>query len=191
MSVAAPASPLSGWLSRPASWPQRAVTFERRARERRRRNVIIGSVLGVVALILIGAYVYFFTPLIQGAIGPSTRPVQVSRAVLEALPEGTGLAFVMRDETGADAVFTGNLVVSLREPDGAQFQTTRSVVPANFHVLPAGTLLAGRLGYTLVIPPNAWNVQPRRGRPALIELVITLADPTAPTISYTGNESFP
>jgi len=191
MSIAAPASPTAGWLSRPAGSPWRPLVLSRRARERRRRNIIIGSAVGGLAVVLLGLYLYFFTQLIKGAVGPSTQPQSVSRAVLEALPNdrGTGLFFVLIDASGQDAAFRGSLSVSLREPDGAVYHTTRSVTPQDFRILPSGSLLEGRLGYEVDIPPSAWSTPPRRGNPALIVLGIAPVD--GPPISYTGNEIFP
>jgi hypothetical protein len=89
--------------------------------------------------------------------------VGISRVSLETDPIGTRIDLVMVDRVGQDTTVTGDLNLTLREPDGTLWQTSRSVSPADFGVLAAGGLLSGRTGLTVVVPAKDWIRPPRRG----------------------------
>jgi hypothetical protein len=150
---------------------------------------MIGGAIAAAALVALGLYLYFGTNLIRGPLGPPNQPVAVSRVVLEAAPDGTAISLVLRDASGLDSVFVGQLSIELREPDGAVWQTTTNVNMTNFKTLPPGSLLAGRLGYTLTVPPTAWTRPPRRGGPATVSIGVTPVNGTRFTSSAT--EIFP
>src|SRR5258708_39253056 len=91
---------------------------------------------------------------IRGAVG-------FSRVSLEADPAGSRIDFAVVDRVGQETTVSGQVDVTLREPDGTVWQTTRSVTPVNFVTLPDGGLLAGRTGYSVVIPASDWLRAPR------------------------------
>jgi hypothetical protein len=107
--------------------------------------------------------------------------VAVSRVSLESSfePAGSRVDLVLVDRVGQATTVTGDLTVKLREPDGTVWQTTRSVSAADFGPLPDGGLLAGRLGYSVVIPASDWLRAPRRGGAATITVSVQPAERSA------------
>ena len=115
--------------------------------------------------------------------------VAVSRVSLEADPLGSRIDFVLVDRVGNDTTVNGDLNIKLREPDGTVWQTTRSVTASDFRTLPDGGLLAGRTGYSVVIPASDWLRAPRRGGSATVTLSIQPTDGTP--FSTVAEERFP
>jgi hypothetical protein len=90
---------------------------------------------------------------------------------------------------GQETTVSGDLNVKLREPDGTVWQTTRSVTAADFRTLPEGGLLAGRTGYSVLIPASDWLRAPRRGGSATVSLGIQPTEGAA--FSTVAEERFP
>jgi hypothetical protein len=115
--------------------------------------------------------------------------VAVSRVSLEPDPLGSRIDFVLVDRIGQETTVNGDLNIKLREPDGTVWQTTRTVSPADFMPLPGGGLLAGRIGYSLVIPSSDWLRAPRHGGAATVSVSVVPNDGTA--FSTVAEERFP
>jgi hypothetical protein len=115
--------------------------------------------------------------------------VSISRVSLEADPLGSRVDLVLVDRVGQETTVTGNVSIKLREPDGTVWQTTRDVTPADFAPLQTGGLLAGRIGYSVVIPATDWLRAPRRGGAASVTVAVQPADGTA--FSTVAEERFP
>jgi hypothetical protein len=115
--------------------------------------------------------------------------VAVSRVSLEADPLGSRIDFVLVDRIGQDTTVNGDLNIRLREPDGTLWQTVRKVTASDFVLLPGGGLLAGRLGYSVVIPPSDWVRAPRRGGSATVSVSVVPSD--GATFSTVAEERFP
>jgi hypothetical protein len=150
-----------------------------------------------------GSYLFIAIPLVlaatliwQVASGMLHTEAAVRQAVafgqvtLEPDPSGTRIDFVLVDRVGQETTFTGNLNVTLRDPDGAVWQTTRDVSPGDFQTLPTDSLLAGRNGYTLVVNARDWARPPRRGGLATISISATPSD-DRPPISTQSQQLFP
>ena len=114
--------------------------------------------------------------------------VAVSRVSLEADQAGSRVHLVLVDRAGQDTTVTGELEIKLREPDGTVWQTTRSVSTADFVPLPTG-LLAGRTGYSAVVPATDWLRAPRRGGTSTVSVTVTRADGVL--FSTVAEERFP
>jgi hypothetical protein len=69
------------------------------------------------------------------------------------------------------------------------WQTTRAVTPEDFLPLTTGGLLAGRVGYAVVIPATDWLRTPRRGGAATVTVVVSPTDGVA--FSTLAEERFP
>jgi len=80
--------------------------------------------------------------------------------------------------------------VSLRDPDGAMWQTSRSVSAADFQTLPDDSLMAGRTGYTVLIPARDWARPPRRGGLATVSISAKPGDDGQP-FSTQSQQRFP
>jgi hypothetical protein len=115
--------------------------------------------------------------------------VAVARASLETDPAGSRVDFVVVDRIGQDTTVDGTLNVKVRDPDGGMWQTTRSVTAADFARLPGGGLLAGRLGYSVVVPSTDWLRAPRRGGSAMVTVSVQPAYGAA--FSSVDEERFP
>jgi hypothetical protein len=115
--------------------------------------------------------------------------VAVSRVSLEADASGSRIDFVVVDRGGQETTLTGDLQIKLREPDGAVWQTSRSVSGSDFRPLPDGGLLAGRLGYSVTVPATDWLRAPRRGGAATVSINVVPTDGTA--FSTVAEERFP
>ena len=115
--------------------------------------------------------------------------VAVSRVSLEADPAGARVDFALVDRTGRDTTVNGDVQVKLREPDGTLWQTSRTLSAADFGPLPEGGLLAGRLGYSVVIPASDWLRAPRRGGAATVSINVQPSD--GAEFSTVAEERFP
>jgi hypothetical protein len=115
--------------------------------------------------------------------------VAISRVSLEADPQGARVDFVVVDRFGAETTADGEVAVQVREPDGSVWQATRNVSSGDFKSLPAGGLLAGRLGYSVVVPASDWMRAPRRGGAATVSVSVQPTGGAA--ISTMAEERFP
>jgi hypothetical protein len=115
--------------------------------------------------------------------------VAVSKVSLEAHPMGSRVDLVLVDRIGQDTTVNGQVNIKLREPDGTLWQTTRSVTASDFGALPAGGLLAGRTGYSVIIPAADWLRAPRRGGSATVNISVQRADGTG--FTTVADERFP
>jgi hypothetical protein len=106
--------------------------------------------------------------------------VAVSRVSLEPDPVGARVYMTFVDRLGADTTFSGELTVKVREPDGAVWQTVRSISGSDFVTLPPGSLLGGRQGYSIPIPQTDWARPPRRGGAATVSVDAVPSDGSAP-----------
>jgi hypothetical protein len=118
------------------------------------------------------------------------QAVAVGQVTLEPDPAGTRVDFVLVDRVGQETTFTGNVNVSVRDPDGAVWQTNRSLTAGDFQTLPDDSLLAGRTGYSVVVNARDWARPPRHGGLANISISATLSD-DGPTISTQSQQRFP
>ena len=116
--------------------------------------------------------------------------VSVGRVSLEADPAGTRVDFVLVDRVGQQTTIDGTLKIKLREPDGAIWQTSRTVAAADFRTLADGGLLAGRLGYSLAIPTSDWARPPRHGGAGTVTIEV-VPGAGGPTFSTVAEERFP
>jgi hypothetical protein len=116
--------------------------------------------------------------------------VAVGRVTLEPDALGSRVDFVVVDRVGQETTVNGSVSVKLREPDGTLWQTTRSVAADEFKPLPDGSLLAGRTGYSVVVPANDWMRAPRRGGAATVTITVQPADDATP-FSTVAEERFP
>jgi hypothetical protein len=115
--------------------------------------------------------------------------VGISRVSLEADRVGSRIDMVLVDRVGQQTTVTGDINIQLREPDGTVWQSTRSISPADFVLLPGGGLLAGRMGYSVVIPASDWLRAPRRGGAASVSVSVSPTDGTA--FATVAEERFP
>jgi len=115
--------------------------------------------------------------------------VAVSRVSLESDVAGSRIDFVVVGRGGQETTVSGDLQIKLREPDGAVWQTSRTVTAADFRPLPDGGLLAGRIGYSVIVPATDWLRVPRRGGAATVSVNVVPADGTA--FSTVAEERFP
>jgi hypothetical protein len=150
-----------------------------------------------------GSYLFIVIPLVLAAtliwqVASSTfhteaavrQAVAVGQVTLEPDPAGTRVDFVLVDRVGQETTFTGNVNVTLRDPDGAVWQTTRSLSPGDFQPLPDDSLLAGRTGYTVLVNVRDWARPPRRGGLATISISATPND-DGPAFSTQSQQRFP
>jgi hypothetical protein len=145
---------------------------------------LIGVPLFLLALFAwqVGASLWHTDVVVRGAVA-------VARASLETDPAGLRVDLVVVDRVGLDTTVDGMVNVKLRDPDGGVWQNARAVTAADFVQLPAGGLLAGRLGYSVVIPSADWLRSPRRGGSAMVTVSV---QPTAGTpFSSVDEERFP
>ncbi|HET6319594.1 MAG TPA: hypothetical protein VFG86_24310 [Chloroflexota bacterium] len=147
--------------------------------------VLIGVpvLLGLLALWQVGSSL-FKTEII------ARNAVAVSRVSLESDPVGARVDMVLVDRMGADTPISGAVTIKVREPDGAVWQTTRTVSPGDFVTLPSGGLLRGRTGYSVLVPVTDWARAPRRGGAATVTVTVVPADGSEP-FTTVADERFP
>jgi hypothetical protein len=165
----------SGRSSNPPSRPARSV----------------GSLVLIGVPMLLG--LLFVWQLTQGLMRPEVvarGAVAVSRVALESDPNGTRLEMVLVDRLGAETTVNADVTVKVREPDGSVWQATRTIGSSNFAALPAGGLLSGRLGYSVLIPSTDWVRAPRRGGAASVSITVQPSDGSA-AFSTMAEERFP
>jgi hypothetical protein len=142
-----------------------------------------------VPILLVALFAWqIISPMLRTEI--ATRDaVGFSRVSLEADPAGSRIDFAVVDRVGQETTVSGDVSIKLREPDGTVWQATRGLTPADFRTLPEGGLLAGRTGYSVVIPASDWLRAPRRGGSATVTLSVQPTD-GAP-FSTVAEERFP
>jgi hypothetical protein len=145
--------------------------------------IAVPLVLAVTFLWQVGSTVFHTEAVVRQAVA-------VGQVALEPDPSGTRVDFVLVDRYGQETTFTGNLNVSLREPDGAVWQTTRSLSPSDFQPLSDDSLLAGRTGYTVFVNARDWARPPRRGGLATVSITATPGDDSQ-AFSTQAQQRFP
>src|SRR5438477_6921424 len=146
--------------------------------------VIIG-----IPLLLLTLFVYQIVAHMLRSEIAVRDAVGFSRVSLEADPLGSRIDFAVVDRVGYETTVTGDVNIKLREPDGTVWQSTRSVTAADFGLLPAGGLLAGRSGYSVLIPASDWLRAPRRGGSATVSISIQPTEGAA--FATVAEERFP
>jgi hypothetical protein len=142
-----------------------------------------------VPILLVGLFAWQILSPILRTEAAIRDAVGFSRVSLEADPAGARIDFAVVDRVGQETTVSGDVNVKLREPDGTVWQTTRSVTAENFRLLPEGGLLAGRTGYSVLIPASDWLRAPRRGGSATVSVSIQPTDGVA--FSTVAEERFP
>jgi len=161
------------------------------AAPRRRASRPLGTwvMLGVpLALVLLFVW-QIVAPLLKTEI-QVREPVSISRISLESDPTGARVDFVVVDRAGQETTVNGDLTVKVREPDGAVWQTSRTIAGSDFSALPSGGLLAGRVGYSIVVATSDWARPPRHAGSATVTLNIQPASSETP-LSSVAEERFP
>jgi hypothetical protein len=118
------------------------------------------------------------------------QAVSVGQITLESDTGGSRVDFVVVDRVGQDTTVNGNLLLKVREPDGAVWQTSRTVSASDFQPLADSSLLAGRQGYSVFIPASDWARPPRRGGTSRVTVQITPSD-DSDAFSATSDQRFP
>ena len=153
-----------------------------------RRPTVALIALGIVVL-MVGSFVWqVASPLFRGE-ALVRGATSVGRVSLEPASLGSRIDVVVVDRVGAETTVAGTLDVSLREPDGTLWKTSRTVTAADFQPLPDGGLLAGRTGYSVYVPAKDWARPPRRGGASTVSVKVTPND-GAP-FSTVAEERFP
>jgi FlaG/FlaF family flagellin (archaellin) len=147
-------------------------------------------VLIAVPVLLAATFLWQIASNVFHTEDASHPAVGVSQVTLEPDPSGTRVDLVMVDRIGQETTFDGNLSVSLREPDGAVWQTSRTLSNGDFKALPDDSLMAGRTGYTFVVSSRDWARPPRRGGLATISVNATPSD-GSPTFTSQSQQRFP
>jgi hypothetical protein len=146
--------------------------------------------LFAIAAILAATFVWqIVSPMLRSEVA-IREAVAVGRVSLEADPAGSRVDFVLVDRVGQQTTVDGTVNVKLREPDGAVWQIARNLTAADFQPLPDGSLLAGRNGYSVVIPASDWARAPRRGGSATVTVSVAPSG-EGPTFSTVAEERFP
>jgi len=151
----------------------------------------------------IGTYVLIAVPLVLAAtfiwqIASSMfhteivvrQAVAVGRVSLEADPAGSRVDFVLVDRVGEETTFDGDVSIRVREPDGTVWQTTRTLSDGDFQPLPDTSLLAGRIGYSVLVPASDWARPPRRGGLATVSISVNSSG-DGPSFSTDSQQLFP
>jgi hypothetical protein len=155
---------------------------------RKRRSAASLVIIGIPVLLLLTLVWQIASSMLRTEIAVRDA-VAVSSVRLEPDPLGSRIDLVLVDRVGQDTTVAGDLNVRLREPDGTVWQVTRRISAADFSVVPDGGLLAGRLGYSLVIPASDWLRAPRHGGAATVSVTVQPTDGVA--FSTVGEERFP
>jgi len=159
----------SGRLRPPAPIPTIGVA----ARKRRSKGMYV---LLAVPLLLACAFLWQIGSGLFHTQVVARQPVAVGQLALEPDPAGTRVEVVLVDRVGQDTTLDGSLNVSVREPDGALWQTSRDVSASDFQTMPSDSVMAGRTGYSLVVSAGDWAHAPRRGGLATVSIAVTPSD---------------
>lgn len=147
------------------------------------------AMIGVPVLLLLLFAWQLVSPLLRTEIAVR-EPTSIARVVVEPDTNGTRIDFVVVDRMGQETTADGDLRVKLREPDGAVWQTSRPLSSSDFGPIPAGGLLAGRLGYSVTVPAGDWSRPPRHGGAASVTVTIQPSNGSS-TISTLEETRFP
>lgn len=140
-------------------------------------------VAAAVALVLLALFVWqLVSPVLRQQVIVHAA-ASIGRVTLVADPAGTRVDVVIVDRTGQDTSAEGTMDVRVREPDGAVWRSSRHVSTGQFTTIDDGGLLAGRLGYSLVVPASDWARPPRHGGTATVNVTFTPASGGAPITS--------
>ena len=153
-----------------------------------RRSAATWVIIGVPVLLALTLIWQIGSSLVRTEIAVRDA-VAVSRVSLEADPLGSRIDFVVVDRSGQETTVNGDMAIKLREPDGTVWQITRTVTAADFGPLSEGGLLAGRVGYSVVVPATDWLRAPRRGGSATVSINVRPADGSP--FSTVAEERFP
>ena len=159
-----------------------------KATRRSRGSAAMWVIIGVPVLLALSLAWQIGSGLVRTEIAVRDA-VAVSRVSLEADLLGSRIDFVVVDRSGQETTLNGDMTIKLREPDGTLWQTVRSVTAADFGPLPEGGLLAGRVGYSVVVPATDWLRAPRRGGSATVTINVQPSDGTP--FSTVAEERFP
>jgi hypothetical protein len=159
-------------------------------RPRRKRPPLGVWVMVGVPLVLLAVLLWQVGSAVMRSDIVGRTAVAASRATLEEDPAGARIDLVLVDRFGNDVAANADLTISLREPDGALWQTSRSLSSADFAALAGHGLLGGRLGYALVVPTADWARVPRRGGAATVVVTVHSRD-GGQTFSTVSEERFP
>src|SRR5262245_14557188 len=98
---------------------------------------------GLLAVILVGVLLQFL-PLVTSLFGSVTGnvgPVAVTTVALDPVPNATGVAFTLADASAQDTAMDGDLVIEMKEPDGALWTNGHTrLTPGDFGPIAAGPL---------------------------------------------------
>jgi len=133
-------------------------------------------VLVAVPLILAATFIWQIASSLFHTDIVVRQAVSVGQVSLEGDPAGSRVDFVVVDSVGQDTTFSGDLSIRLREPDGTLWQTTRTLSTGDFQRLPDSSLLAGRLGYSVLVPASDWARPPRSGGLATVTIAVNPND---------------
>jgi hypothetical protein len=156
--------------------------------KRSRRSAGTWVITGVPALLAL-LFVYQLASNLLRTETVVRGAVAISRVSLEADPLGSRIDLVLVDRLGHETTFNGDMSIKVREPDGTVWQTIRGVTVADFVPLPSGGLMAGRTGYSVVIPATDWLRTPRRGGAATVSIAVMPIEGAA--FSTVAEERFP
>ncbi len=159
------------------------------ARQRRQRRSAGSWAIVGVPIVLGLVFVWQFASNVLHTDTVVRSAVSISRVSLEPDPLGSRVDLVLVDRVGQETNFGGGLTLKVREPDGTVWQSTRSIAPADFVPIQAGGLLAGRVGYSVVIPTSDWQRSPRHGGSATVSVLVEPTD--GPSFSTIAEERFP
>lgn len=147
-------------------------------------------VLIAVPMLLAATFLWQLAANLFHTEDTSHPAVGVGQVTLEPDSSGTRLDLVMVDRFGQETTFDGKLNVTVREPDGAVWQTSRRLSISDFQPLPDDSLMAGRTGYTFVVSARDWARPPRRGGLATISIDATPGD-GGPAFTSQSQQRFP
>jgi hypothetical protein len=146
---------------------------------------------GLLAVIVVGVLLQFLPLAISlfGSVTGNSGPVAVTTVALDPVPDAMGVAFTLADSSAQDTTMDGDVVIEMKEPDGALWTNgTTHLSPSDFGPISAGPL-AGRLGYRMVVANADWPRAPRRG--GLGNVVITVTPSGGNPITFSITTIFP
>jgi hypothetical protein len=146
--------------------------------------IIVPALLGLTVVWQVVSGMFHTEAVIRQAVA-------VGQVTLEPDPLGARIDFVLVDSVGKETTLEGNLNVTLREPDGTAWRTSRSVSASDFQPLPDGSLLAGRVGYSILVPATDWARPPRSHGAATVSIDVSPSDDSAPSFSTVSQQLFP
>ena len=154
----------------------------------RRRPTAAWVAVGIAVLVVATFVWQIASPYIHTEVAVRGAAA-VGRVSLESDPIGSRIDLVVVDRVGGETTVAGTLDVSLREPDGTLWKTSRAVSASDFQLLPQGSLLAGRAGLSIYVPASDWARPPRQGGASTVSVMIKPND--GPAFSTVAEERFP